>query len=81
MTAPFSLSLQDLAPIAEGSTTVQAMAADDLGYTRLWYAEHHGMPSIASSVPEILIGSAAAHTRSIRVGSGGVMLLNHPPLR
>ena len=89
MTAPFALSLQDLAPIAEGSTTVQAMAetvalaqaADDLGYTRLWYAEHHGMPSIASSVPEILIGSAAAHTRSIRVGSGGVMLLNHPPLR
>ena len=89
MTAPFALSLQDLAPIAEGSSTAEAMAetialaqeADRLGYTRLWYAEHHGMPSIASSVPEILIGSAAAHTRSIRVGSGGVMLLNHAPLR
>lgn len=89
MTAPFALSLQDLAPIAEGSTTAQAMAetialaraADGLGYTRLWYAEHHGMPSIASSVPEILIGSAAAHTTGIRVGSGGVMLLNHAPLR
>jgi len=89
MAAPFALSLQDLAPIAEGTSTAQAMAetirlaqeADRLGYTRLWYAEHHGMPSIASSVPEILIGSAAAHTSNIRVGSGGVMLLNHAPLR
>jgi luciferase family oxidoreductase group 1 len=89
MAAPFALSLQDLAPIAEGTSTAQAMAetillaqeADRLGYTRLWYAEHHGMPSIASSVPEILIGSAAAHTQNIRVGSGGVMLLNHAPLR
>ncbi|WEK04302.1 MAG: LLM class flavin-dependent oxidoreductase [Candidatus Devosia phytovorans] len=89
MAAPFALSLQDLAPIAEGTSTAQAMAetillaqeADRLGYTRLWYAEHHGMPSIASSVPEILIGSAAAHTENLRVGSGGVMLLNHAPLR
>ena len=89
MTAPFALSLQDLAPIAEGTSTQEALAetiklaqtADALGYTRLWYAEHHGMPSIASSVPEILIGSAAAHTKNIRVGSGGVMLLNHAPLR
>ncbi len=89
MSAPFALSLQDLAPIAEGVSTPEAMAetvrlaetADALGYTRLWYAEHHGMPSIASSVPEILIGSAAAATKGIRVGSGGVMLLNHAPLR
>lgn len=89
MSAPFALSLQDLAPIAQGSSTPEAMAetiklaqaADTLGYERLWYAEHHGMPSIASSVPEILIGSAAAATRQIRVGSGGVMLLNHAPLR
>ncbi|KKC33476.1 LLM class flavin-dependent oxidoreductase [Devosia psychrophila] len=89
MAAPFALSLQDLAPIAEGTSTPQAMQetillaqeADRLGYTRLWYAEHHGMPSIASSVPEILIGSAAAHTKNLRIGSGGVMLLNHAPLR
>ncbi|QQR39211.1 LLM class flavin-dependent oxidoreductase [Devosia rhizoryzae] len=89
MPAQFALSLQDLAPIAFGSSTVEAMAetvklaqaADGLGYNRLWYAEHHGMPSIASSVPEILIGSAAAATKNIRVGSGGVMLLNHAPLR
>ncbi|MCW5722499.1 MAG: LLM class flavin-dependent oxidoreductase [Devosia sp.] len=89
MSAPFALSLQDLAPIAQGSSTAEAMAetvklaqaADRLGYQRLWYAEHHGMPSIASSVPEILIGSAASATKTIRVGSGGVMLLNHAPLR
>ena len=89
MPAPFALSLQDLAPIAQGSSTQEAMTetvllaqeADRLGYERLWYAEHHGMPSIASSVPEILIGSSAAATSGIRVGSGGVMLLNHAPLR
>ena len=89
VTAAFALSLQDLAPIAQGTTTPDAMAetvklareADRLGYERLWYAEHHGMPSIASSVPEILIASAAAATRDIRVGAGGVMLLNHAPLR
>src|SRR5690606_28273690 len=89
MTAPFALSLQDLAPISEGTSTADALAetirlaeaAEALGYTRLWYAEHHGMPSIASSVPEILIASAAAHTKKMRVGSGGVMLLNHAPLR
>lgn len=88
MPNPFTLSLQDLAPIAQGTSTQQAMAetvllareADRLGYTRLWYAEHHGMPSIASSVPEILIASAAAATTGIRVGSGGVMLPNHAPL-
>jgi len=89
MPADFTLSLQDLAPIAQGTSTAEAMAetvslareADRLGYTRLWYAEHHGMPSIASSVPEILITSAAAATRHLRVGAGGVMLLNHAPLR
>ncbi|MDB5623599.1 MAG: class flavin-dependent oxidoreductase [Devosia sp.] len=83
------MSILDLAPIAEGVSTPEAMAetiklaqlGDQLGYNRLWYAEHHGMPSIASSAPEILIGTAAAHTKGIRVGSGGVMLLNHPPLR
>lgn len=89
MPAPFALSLQDLAPIADGTSTAQALAetvklaeaAEALGYTRLWYAEHHGMPSIASSVPEILIASAAAATRHLRIGAGGVMLLNHAPLR
>ena len=89
MTRPLPLSVLDLAPVAEGTSTPEALAetvalarlAEELGYTRLWYAEHHGMPSIASSSPDILIASAAAHTTRLRVGSGGVMLPNHVPLR
>ncbi|RUT29322.1 LLM class flavin-dependent oxidoreductase [Arsenicitalea aurantiaca] len=89
MTQTIPLSMQDLAPVAEGVTTPEAFtetvrlaqAGDALGYTRLWYAEHHGMPSIASSSPEVLIANAAAKTQGIRVGSGGVMLPNHVPLR
>ncbi|MDR3471810.1 MAG: LLM class flavin-dependent oxidoreductase [Devosia sp.] len=83
------LSILDLAPVSSGTSTADALAqtvelarlGDELGYVRLWYAEHHGMPSIASSSPDILIASAAAHTRRIRVGSGGVMLPNHVPLQ
>jgi luciferase family oxidoreductase group 1 len=52
-----------------------------LGYERVWFAEHHGMPSIASSSPEILIAHIAAATERIRVGSGGIMLPNHVPLK
>lgn len=83
------LSILDLAPIGEGIPTPEAMRqtvelarlGDALGFTRVWYAEHHGMPSIASAAPELLIANAAANTKSIRVGSGGIMLLNHRPLR
>lgn len=83
------LSILDLAPVAEGTSTPQALQkiidlarlGDELGFTRVWYAEHHGMPSIASSSPEVLIATAAAATKRIRVGSGGVMLPNHVPLR
>ena len=57
-----------------------ARHVEALGYGRLWVAEHHGMPGIASSSPAILIGAIAAATRQIRVGSGGVMLPNHAPL-
>ncbi|MDB5561895.1 MAG: 5,10-methylene tetrahydromethanopterinreductase [Hyphomicrobiales bacterium] len=89
MTALIPLSMQDLAPVADGTSTTQALRhtidlaklGDALGFTRLWYAEHHGMPSIASSSPDILIASAGANTSHIRVGSGGVMLPNHVPLR
>jgi luciferase family oxidoreductase group 1 len=89
MASPIPLSLQDLAPVADGTSPAAAFAetvklaklAEELGYTRLWYAEHHGMTAIASSAPDILIASAAAHTTRIRVGSGGVMLPNHVPLR
>lgn len=88
MTRP-PLSIQDLAPISQGYSTTQALAktldlarlGDDMGFARLWYAEHHGMASIASSAPEILIANTAAHTRRINVGAGGVMLPNHVPLR
>jgi luciferase family oxidoreductase group 1 len=83
------LSVLDLAPIGTGYTASRALRnsmelarlADRLGYTRYWFAEHHGMPSIASSSPEILIGLGAAATERIRVGSGGIMLPNHAPLR
>ena len=87
MTLP--LSILDLAPVPEGTTSTQALGnivslaklGDELGFTRVWYAEHHGMPSIASSSPEVLIATAAAHTERIHIGSGGVMLPNHVPLR
>jgi luciferase family oxidoreductase group 1 len=83
------LSVLDLAPIMSGSTSSQtlrnsialAKAVDRLGYTRYWFAEHHNMPSIASSVPEVMIGQVARETHHLRVGSGGVMLPNHPPLK
>jgi len=83
-----SLSVLDLATVAEGSTPAQALAeatdlaraVEQLGYRRLWVAEHHGMPAVASSAPAVLIAHLAAATATIRVGSGGVMLPNHAPL-
>jgi luciferase family oxidoreductase group 1 len=84
----FPLSVLDLSPVASGMPTAQALRnsldlarlADALGFTRYWVAEHHNMPAIASSAPEIMIGQIAAATTRIRVGSGGVMLPNHAPL-
>src|SRR5688572_800487 len=83
------LSVLDLVPVREGSTASAALReavdlarlTERLGYTRYWFAEHHSMGSIASSAPEILIGHIAAATTTIRVGSGGIMLPNHPALR
>lgn len=57
-----------------------ARACDAAGYARYWLAEHHNLPSVASPAPEIMIGQIAAATTRIRVGAGGVMLPNHPPL-
>jgi luciferase family oxidoreductase group 1 len=82
------LSVLDLAPVSAGATAAQALRnsldlarlADGLGYTRYWVAEHHNLPSIASSAPEIMIGQIAAVTKNMRIGSGGVMLPNHAPL-
>jgi luciferase family oxidoreductase group 1 len=83
-----ALSVLDLVPIPSGATAREALArtvelarlADRRGFARYWFAEHHGMPSVASSAPEVLIGHVAAATDRIRVGSGGVMLPNHAPL-
>ena len=83
-----ALSLLDLAPIAPGSTAREsfagsvalAQAGERSGYTRVWYAEHHNMPTIASSATSVLIGHVAGHTSTIRLGSGGIMLPNHAPL-
>jgi luciferase family oxidoreductase group 1 len=82
------LSVLDLSPVAAGTTAGQALRnttelarrVEELGYRRFWVAEHHNMPSIASSAPAVLIAHLAAATSAIRVGSGGVMLPNHAPL-
>jgi luciferase family oxidoreductase group 1 len=86
--SPLPLSVLDLSPVTAGSggagaltnTIDLAVHADALGFTRYWVAEHHSMPAIASSAPEIMIGQICARTQHIRVGSGGVMLPNHAPL-
>ena len=83
------LSVLDLAPVPSGTTPSQALRrtvelarlAERLGYARYWFAEHHSMPSVASSAPEILIGHVASATTTLRVGSGGIMLPNHAPLK
>jgi luciferase family oxidoreductase group 1 len=85
----FPLSVLDLSPIDSGSSSGQALQntiklaqlADQLGYTRYWLAEHHNTSMLASSTPEIMIGHVAQATERIRVGSGGVMLPNHSPLK
>ncbi len=82
------LSVLDLAIVSRGRTSAEALAdtttlarrADELGYARFWVAEHHNMSSVASTSPPVLIAHVAANTRHIKVGSGGVMLPNHPPL-
>ncbi len=83
------LSALDLVPVSEGMSSGQAVQhslalareLDRLGYHRVWYAEHHNMPAIASTTPATLIALAAQQTQNIRVGSGGVMLPNHAPLQ
>jgi luciferase family oxidoreductase group 1 len=82
------LSILDLAPIVEGSDAATALRhsldlaqhAERWGYKRFWLAEHHNMDGVASSATAVLIAHVAGGTRSIRVGSGGVMLPNHAPL-
>jgi luciferase family oxidoreductase group 1 len=82
------LSILDLAPISPGQTATDSFAnsvalaqqAEELGYRRVWYAEHHNMASIASSATSVVIAHVGAQTRTIRLGAGGIMLPNHAPL-
>jgi luciferase family oxidoreductase group 1 len=82
------LSILDLAIVGKGqsvrdgleATVAVAQRAEQRGYRRVWYAEHHNMRSIASSATSVLIAHVAVHTSTIRLGAGGVMLPNHAPL-
>jgi luciferase family oxidoreductase group 1 len=86
--APLRLSILALAPIESGLTAGDSIAAsvalakraEELGYHRVWYAEHHNMSRIASSATSVLIAHVGAQTSTIRLGAGGVMLPNHAPL-
>lgn len=81
------LSLIDFATIFEGEppgdsfkrSVALAQKAESLGFNRIWYAEHHNMEAISSASPAVLISHIGAHTKSIRLGAGGVMLPNHSP--
>src|SRR5690606_31265653 len=82
------LSVLDVVPVRRGSSASEALAesvalaqhTEALGYTRYWFAEHHGSAGIASSTPALLSARVAAATTTIRVGAGGVMLPNHAAL-
>lgn len=88
MASRIPLSVLDVVPVRRGSDASAALHeslelavhVERLGYQRYWFAEHHGMPGIASSAPAVLVGQVAARTTKLRVGSGGVMLPNHAPL-
>ena len=88
MVNPIPYSILDISPIPQGFTAGDALRnsldvaqhAEKWGYTRYWVAEHHNMTGNASSATAVLIGYLAAGTKTIRVGSGGVMLPNHAPL-
>lgn len=83
------LSVLDLSPISTGRTASDALHetialaqhAESLGFQRYWVAEHHNIPSVASSSPVVMIATVAAATEHIRVGAGGIMLPNHAPLQ
>ena len=84
----YPLSVLDLSTVLPGQPVAEAVAAsvelaqkaEAQGFHRIWFAEHHNFPSIASSATSVLIGHVADHTSSIRLGSGGIMLPNHSPL-
>jgi luciferase family oxidoreductase group 1 len=87
-TAPVPLSVLDLVAVGTGTTAARALRTSALlarqvesrGFSRYWVAEHHSMPGVGSSSPAVILANLAAHTGTIRLGSGGVMLPNHAPL-
>jgi luciferase family oxidoreductase group 1 len=82
------ISILDLTPIKQGGSVAQtfretvelAQHAEALGYKRYWLVEHHNTPSVAGAATAVLMAHVAAHTSTIRIGAGGVMLPNHAPL-
>lgn len=82
------LSILDLVFINESETATEALrnsvqvakATEEMGYSRIWVAEHHNMPAIASAATSVVIGHLAANTKTIKIGAGGIMLPNHSPL-
>src|SRR3954454_24550234 len=83
------ISVLDLSPRPSGAPASKAMhdtvelarTAEAAGYRRFWLAEHHNIASVTSSSPEVMISAVASATSTIRVGSGGIMLPNHSPLK
>lgn len=83
------LSVLDQAPVTIGNKSADALVkaeelavlADELGYTRMWMAEHHGTKSHVSSAPEVIAARLAAKTENIRIGTGGVMMMHYSPLK
>src|SRR5699024_12840174 len=83
------LSVLDQAPVTSGNTAVDALKkaeelailADELGYHRMWMAEHHGTNAYTSSAPEMIAARLAAKTKSIRIGTGGVMMMHYSQLK
>lgn len=83
------LSVLDQAPVTFGNTAESALKkaeelaiyADQLGYTRMWMAEHHSANSFASSAPEVTAAYLAAKTHNMRIGTGGVMMMHYSPLK
>ncbi|WP_431884278.1 LLM class flavin-dependent oxidoreductase [Micromonospora gifhornensis] len=88
MTDTPPVSVLDVVPVWSGSTATRALRdsvqlaveVERLGYTRYWVAEHHNTPCLATATPPVLVGALLAATSTLRVGSGGVLLPNHPPL-
>ncbi len=89
MSRKLNLSVVDQSPVRDGGTATEALwetvelakAVEAMGYERYWVAEHHNIPNFAGTSPEVLIGQIAAHTKTIRVGSGGVMLSHYSALK